>query len=288
MGYLDHVAACNRHEPSAFVNWSIAGQRIGYLHLNHIEPVLRFGDVFTIDGDPRDGADLLMVGKTPAERTQAMAELLDQLVGAGVLPRLRGEQYAVKQHWHAPSLMTIDRDAVGFFGIPAFGLHVNGIVPPANGDPREARMWIARRNPTLRIAPGKLDNLVAGGQPAGLTLMQNLIKEAAEEAAIPEPLAATARPVGAVSYTMDVPDGVKRDTMFVYDLILPPDFAPTNTDGEVDTFTLMDLDQVAARVRQTDDFKFNVNLVIIDFLIRHSLLTPDDPDYLDLLTGLHR
>jgi len=41
-------------------------------------------------------------------------------------------------------------------------------------------------------------------------------------------------------------------------------------------------------VRDTDDFKFNVNLVIIDFALRHGLVAPDDPDYLDLVTGLRR
>ena len=43
-----------------------------------------------------------------------------------------------------------------------------------------------------------------------------------------------------------------------------------------------------ATVRDTDDFKFNCALVVIDFLIRHGLLTPDDePDYLRLVSGLH-
>ena len=37
-----------------------------------------------------------------------------------------------------------------------------------------------------------------------------------------------------------------------------------------------------------DDFKFNCHLVIIDFLIRHGLIGPDHPDYLDLISGLHR
>lgn len=42
-------------------------------------------------------------------------------------------------------------------------------------------------------------------------------------------------------------------------------------------------------MRDTDDFKFNVNLVIIDFLIRHGLLRPDDePDYVAIVHGLRR
>ncbi len=45
---------------------------------------------------------------------------------------------------------------------------------------------------------------------------------------------------------------------------------------------------VIARVRTSDDFKFNVNLVLIDFALRHGLVTPDDPEYLQLVTGLRR
>jgi len=42
-------------------------------------------------------------------------------------------------------------------------------------------------------------------------------------------------------------------------------------------------------VRSGSDFKFNVNLVIIDFLIRHGYLSPDlEPDYLGLVSGLRR
>ncbi|MEC8136822.1 MAG: DUF4743 domain-containing protein, partial [Pseudomonadota bacterium] len=36
-------------------------------------------------------------------------------------------------------------------------------------------------------------------------------------------------------------------------------------------------------------FKFNCNLVIIDFLIRHGILDPDsEPDYTDLCRGLYK
>ena len=36
-----------------------------------------------------------------------------------------------------------------------------------------------------------------------------------------------------------------------------------------------------------DDFKFNVNLVIIDFAIRHGVLTAEnEPQYTELLSGL--
>lgn len=70
-------------------------------------------------------------------------------------------------------------------------------------------------------------------QPHGISPRENLIKECAEEAAIPHELAEAAAAVGAVSYRTLTPQGLKRDVLFVYDLPLPADFVPQPADGEV-------------------------------------------------------
>lgn len=54
----------------------------------------------------------------------------------------------------------------------------------------------------------------------------------------------------------------------------------------MESFQLMPVEEVAELVRDTTEFKDNCNLVIIDFLIRHGIIKPDQPDYLALLTGL--
>jgi hypothetical protein len=79
---------------------------------------------------------------------------------------------------------------------------------------------------------------------------------------------------------------VRDDTLFVYDLDVPHDFVPQNTDGEIAHFTLMDAREVLDRVRAGDDFKFNVNLVIIDFALRHGLVKPAEPGYGELVALL--
>jgi hypothetical protein len=77
--------------------------------------------------------------------------------------------------------------------------------------------------------------------------------------------------------------------LFVFDLDIPADFTPRNTDGEIAEFQLMPARDIVARVRESDDFKFNVNLVIIDFALRNGLITPDDePDYVAIVTGLRQ
>ena len=279
MSYREHLLTCNRHDLGGFRPLLAAGTRIGWVRRALARRLGDFPQVFAFESDA--------VTLSPAldgfeSRSQAMAEVVGRLVDSGDIAKLRREIYPVLARWGTPPLLSIDRGATTVFGIQTFGIHVNGFVRTADG----IEMWIGRRAGDRTVAPGKLDNLVGGGQPIGLTLAENLVKEAEEEAGLDPDAALRARPVGAIGYTMEVPAGLKRDVLFNYDLELPADFVPRNQDGEVAAFYRWPLAEVAARVRDTDDFKFNVALVVIDFLIRHGHLTPDEPDYLALVGGL--
>ena len=182
--------------------------------------------------------------------------------------RWRREAFDVRAEPDGPVLATLDRGALPAFGVVSVGAHLNGLVPRADGP----HLWVARRAANKTLDPNKLDHIVAGGVPAGLTPAQCLIKECAEEAAIPEHLAARARFTGIITYTMERPEGLRRDRLHCYDLELPEDFVPHPADGEVQEFFLWPLARVAEAVRDTDDFKFNVNLVLIDLLIRYNVI----------------
>ena len=80
--------------------------------------------------------------------------------------------------------------------------------------------------------------------------------------------------------------GFRPDVLYCYDIEFPLDFEPKNTDGEVEEFLLLPIDEVMEIVRDTDDFKLNCNLVIIDFLVRHGRIGPERSDYLQLVQGL--
>jgi 8-oxo-dGTP pyrophosphatase MutT (NUDIX family) len=279
MSYLHHIRACNAHDLSRFRPFYVGADRVGWVRHGLADHLTRFGNVFTVAPDRVS----LAAGLDDFDsRSAAMAGVLDGLVADGTIPRLRHEPYPVVTSWGAPPLLKIDRAAVSYFGVRSYGLHINGFVRRPDG----LHLWVGKRATDRRIAPGKLDNLVAGGQPHGLTLDENLVKEAEEEAGLSADAARKAVPVGAVTYLMENEAGLKPDTLFLYDLEVAEDFVPRNTDGEVEHFMLWPLTQVAECVRDTDDFKFNVNLVIIDFLIRHGYLKPEQPDYLDLAIGL--
>jgi hypothetical protein len=93
-------------------------------------------------------------------------------------------------------------------------------------------------------------------------------------------------PVGAVSYEQIEGERMKRDVLFCYDLELPPDFQPHNKDGEVESFELVPVHEVAELVRTSNAYKPNCSLVIINFLFRHGYIHPDQPGYLQLLKSL--
>ena len=103
-----------------------------------------------------------------------------------------------------------------------------------------------------------------------------------------EQLASQARPVGALSYNRVAERGLRPDVLYCYDIELPGDFVPQNTDGEVEEFMLLPIHQVMQIVHDSDEFKLNCNLVIVDFLVRHGLIGPEDRDYLEIVTGLRR
>ncbi len=282
MSYSDHIRACNTGETSGYLAFWVAGFRVGWLRPALARRLAVFSDILRMgDGTVELAPDLDIFER----RTAAVEILVEALVADGVVPRKRREHYPVLSAWGAEPLLSIDRAAVTPFGVVAHGIHVNGFVRRPGGG---LDLWIGRRSRDRSVAAGKFDNLIAGGQPVGLTLAQNLVKEAYEEAGIGPELAARAVPTGAITYRMEAALGLKVDCLFVYDLDLDSAFVPRNTDGEVEGFEAMPWQRVAEIVRDTDDFKFNCNLVIIDFLIRHGLITPNEPGYLDLCHGLRR
>lgn len=283
MSFLRHIKACNNADLTGFARFVIADQKVGWITPDFAAKLAESGDVFVAKNDAVVLNDAL---STPEDRTAAVRTVVERLVAAGDLPPPHGEDFAVRSRWGAPPLMLVDRRAAAGFGVMAFGIHVNGHVGDPGGP--SAMLWVGRRAAGRRTEPGKLDNLVGGGQPAGLSLAENLLKEGQEEAGLPDDLTRRARPAGAIAYCRRIAHGLRRDVLFVYDLNLPPDFTPRNSDGEVSEFLRLPVAEVARTIRDTDAFKVNVNLVIIDFLIRHGHVPPDDPEYMDLVAGLRR
>ena len=248
-----HIRACNNAVlPGRRLPFRLAGAVVGYVRPETpeaLQEVVR----------REDGVDLPDAAALPG--------LARKAADIGLCP-WRGEAFDVRSNPEGPVLSTIDRGALPLFGIQATGVHVNGLVHRPDG----LHVWVARRARDTLLDPSKLDHVVAGGVPAGLTPWQTLIKEAQEEAAIPADIAREAVETSRISYAMERPEGLRRDMLICYDLRLPEDFTPVPVDGEVEAFELWPIAKAAETVLDTEDFKFNVNLVLIDLFRRQGLI----------------
>jgi 8-oxo-dGTP pyrophosphatase MutT (NUDIX family) len=281
MSFLDRIAECNTWNPDNFRWFVVDDCRLGRVRQALVPRLADFTDVFVIEDD----AVILQPRlKTFAARSVAIDGVVRALSEEGIVKGLRNEMYPVTRSYSEPPFLQMERAGVPHFGIRAFGVHMNGYVRRTDG----LHMWIGRRAKGKHTYPGMLDNMVAGGQPIGIGLLDNMVKECGEEANIPKDLARRCVPVGAISYCVEAPDGLKPDVQFCFDLELPADFVPRNTDGEIDEFYLWPIAKVAEIVAETQEFKFNCNLVVIDFLVRHGLIPPEHRDYLAICQGLHR
>jgi hypothetical protein len=264
-GFQRHLHACNNAVlPGSRVPFLVDRRPVGWVAsriaaaLADVPAILRSPDRVTL---------------TDPSALPGIARMLSQ---RGLF-RWRGEAFDVRETPEGPALAQIDRGAVPSFGVRAAGVHVNGLVRRADG----LHMWIARRARDKLLDPGKLDHIVAGGVAAGLGPAETLIKEAGEEAALSPALAATAVQVGTIGYAMERPEGLRRDCLYCYDLMLPEDFTPHAADGEVEAFELWPISRAVEAVRDTCDFKFNVNLVLIDLFVREGLIAAVEAAGLD-------
>ena len=280
MAFADHIRRCNNYDPARVVPLLAEGRRIGWLRRDNAAALRPFAKVFAVE-DER--VRLVATGSADAVG-EAVDEVVEALVVEHHVPKWRNETFDVAARWGDKPIFRLDRGAVPFFGVRAYGVHLNGW----RRDRGSLDLWIGRRAPDKRVEPDKLDNIVAGGIGNGHGVVATLFKEGEEEAAIPAALMRGAVPVGAISYRKETELGIRDDVLFIYDLEIPAAFEPKNSDGEIVEFSLMPAADVVERIRTTDDFKFNVNLVILDFALRHGLIPVDDPEYLDVACGLHR
>lgn len=280
MAYLDCIRLCNNANLADYLAWRIDGAVYGWISPAFVTHLLQYPAVFTQqDAEIHFQADL----STPIQRTAATESVMRELHQQGVIDTWVGERYPVTLAYQEPAVLEVERAAAAYLGIKSFGVHVNGLVEKANG----LHVWVGTRTLSKPFWPGKLDQMVAGGLPVGLCLLDNLIKEAQEEANIPAELASQAKLVSKLQYRQSLQRGVENSTLFIYDLWLPEDFTPENTDGEVEQFQLIPLAELAALTAQVTAFKDNCNLVNIDLLLRRGCIQTNHSDYAAIKQSLY-
>ena len=237
----------------------------------------------------------LITGSNEEERTKAVAFSTQAMRATDhfkVLKGWRDELYPV----YGPNrelLFSIERAASALFGIVTYGCHMTAYTKKKGEE--EMRIWVPRRAADKQTYGSMLDNTVAGGISTGETAFESMVREAQEEATLSEDIVRKhTRATGTVTYfhIRDQRAGgetrlLQPECQYVYDLELAEDVIPKPSDDEVAGFELMSVHEVKTAMRD-GEFKPNCALVLLDFFIRHGILTAEDTGYIEIVARLHR
>ncbi|CAM9242463.1 unnamed protein product [Discosporangium mesarthrocarpum] len=293
---------CNRFDMRDYLPVFVNTTKVGFASKTFArELVPFFGSsvemVFDMPGAGADGSDgealvLAPYSSGTEQATRELKRLVEGLVGTGAIPSqaLRNELQDVhgissNLNPRMPPLVKLERAAMIYFGVPSFGVHVNGYVR----DNGRIYVWLGVRSNSKATYPGLWDQMVAGGQPAGMSFMENVQKECEEEASISTILLnrKISQSGMIVSYRYSTRKGLSTKYLCVFDLELPSDFTPYNGDGEVEEFMYMTVEDALESIENNlQVWKPNCALVMIDFALRHGYINPDEEDYLELVHQL--
>ena len=186
---LQILQQVDRRPPDDFKPLLLAGQRIGWLAPAHVPALCQH-----LDGCQERGATVVWdaAGLAPGARSALLARAAGELAAQGLITGWRNELY---NYWgeieeapgpqHAP-WFCMERAAFRFFGLRSHAVHINGFRS-------DGRLWCGVRALSKATDPGRIDNLAAGGLPAGETVLECAIRELHEEAGLPAPIARQAQ-----------------------------------------------------------------------------------------------
>eukprot|EP00592_Proboscia_alata_P023971 CAMPEP_0194446466 /NCGR_PEP_ID=MMETSP0176-20130528/128456_1 /TAXON_ID=216777 /ORGANISM="Proboscia alata, Strain PI-D3" /LENGTH=426 /DNA_ID=CAMNT_0039273191 /DNA_START=65 /DNA_END=1345 /DNA_ORIENTATION=+ len=238
----------------------IGNTELGRVMPPFVQILSEYPNIFSVTNSEIRLIDTLATGDLLATRSAAVQTVLEDLRDRDVVPALRGwrdELFAVREGFHTPPQLLIERAAAVLFGVSAYGVFLNGYTceggsgsdggsagAGAGGHP--THVWIGIRDESKATWPGRMDCMVAGGLAAGMLPQEAMVMECAEEAGIPNDLANTMKPVSAVSYTGFNDDewGLKPDQLFCFDLEVPIGYTPVPVDGEVQRFRKVPLPEL--------------------------------------------
>ena len=276
---LRWVQRCHNYQLNQFRPFYVAGYKVGWILPEDLPLFEQSPALFAVESER---VELLGEPSSPKERSAQLDVVLRQWRDQGYINGWRDEHYLISDGEGVP-LFSVERSATALLGVLNLGVHLNGFVRRTDG----IWLWMARRAKNRPRYPGKLDQMVAGGMTAYQSPQQVMKRECQEEAGVPMTLAETLKSVGLVTLCHHNSKGqLRREIIYTYDLELPETFQPCNQDGEVEEFQLMPIAEVMRLVAETDDIKTNCNLVVLDFLVRHSVIHADQACYAELVEGL--
>ncbi len=254
-----YIATQPRFTSAGLTRFTILGFDLGWLEPATATFLTAHSPLFV-----RQGERLVLQAQTGPEVEQALTQAAIGMQAAGLIKGWRNELYTVltPQPDGTPDfsrpLFRLERGAFRRFGLLSLAVHINGWR-------NDQQLWIGQRAASKAVDPGRLDNLSAGGMSAGEDARSCAIRELWEEAGVPAAIAEHSLAAGEIRTTRNEVDGTHDEILYCYDLALPHDFTPHNTDGEVAGFIALGVDDLVARLPQ---LTWDAGLVTGDFLLR--------------------
>ena len=260
----------------------------GYVHSSFVRE-MPWPSCWSLDHEKR----LLSLLSPPdfQERTNLMNTTLRSEHVKGNIDALRKWADELFPVYSSTGEHVLDMDGCGvdLFGIVNFAVHLLAYVNTKEG----IRFWVPRRSKTKMSYPGMLDNTVGGSLSSGERPIGCIVREAAEEGAIPEEY--TRKNIiscGTLSYQMSLTDdgrpGCQHQVQYLYEMELTEDIVPKPFDGEVEEFTLKSLDEVRYALMH-GEFKLNCGMTWMAYLVRHGIVNAEnEPNLVEICSRLHR
>ncbi len=168
-----------------------------------------------------------------------------------------------KKPFGIKNIFEIDRQLLSILGLPQYGIHGNAWSIKKN----RVIFHFAKRSSNLDDFPGYYDNLFAGGQPLGISILDNLKKEAYEEAGIKKIIKKNLTKGSTINYFHEYQDKIHSGIIFNYHLKIDnSNFC--NMDGEVESFISVDALEIY-KLLESNTLKPNCIIPIADFFLRN-------------------
>lgn len=234
-----------------------------------------------------------LTGATASARSAAVAEIGQHWREQGTFKILQGWRDELHPVYapRAELCFAIEWSVSPIFGVTTYGIHMMAHTVMDG----EVKLWIPRWARTKQTYSGMLGNTVAGSIRVGEKAFECLVRKAVEEACLPEKLVRQgARSVGAVTYfnVRDARAGgetgfLEPECQYIYDIELPQEVRPKPND-EVEEFYLWGIEETM-RAMAKGEFKPNSAVILLDWLIRNGVLTPEnEPNFIEIVSRLHR
>lgn len=241
--------------PDGWWRWRLDGEDLGWLAPAHQAMLAGWALGERAAGPSGETWACRSGARHAAERSAWLAVLARRLRDAGWVRGWRDERYRCQLPRPGQDLeagpaqgevfFDLERAAYRFFGLTSQAVHVNGVTP-------DGALWCGRRSVHKATDPGRLDNLAAGGLPAGEDPMACARRELWEEAGVPMSMSVPLRAMGLIRTRRVEPEGWHDEWLHVFELPLPAETDPVNRDGEVSGFERLTPEAVARRIATRD------------------------------------